>query len=135
MNKKERRLAMATALQTAATSITVVDDLTEALFPERKTKVFAAALARWGVTAGEHVLLVTKEEVETVAASARNLDGLVHSQAASLSVYDVLRADKLIVETSALSYLNSACSVAPRSCLRFSLYFAGWYGEAGAAWA
>ena len=99
MNKKERRLAMATALQTAAASITVVDDLTEELFPERKTKVFAAALARWGVAEGEHVLLVTKEEVETVAASARNLHGLVHSPVTALSVYDVLRADKLIVES------------------------------------
>ena len=117
MNKKERRLAMATALQTAAASMTIVDDLTEANFPERKTKAFAAALARWGVAEGENVLLVTKEEVETVADSARNLGGLVHSPVTALSIYDVLRADKLIVESGALAFLNE------------------WYGEKGAAWA
>ena len=117
MNKKERRLAMATALQTAAASITVVDDLTPAVFPERKTKPFAAALQRWGVAPGEHALLITKEVVSTVAASARNIYGLVHSPVEKLSVYDVLRADKLIVEASALEHLNA------------------WYGAEGAAWA
>ena len=117
MNKKERRLAMATALQTAAASITVVDDLTPAAFPERKTKPFAAALQRWGVAPGEHALLITKEAVENIVFSARNIGGLVHSPVEKLSVYDVLRADKLIVEASALEHLNS------------------WYGAEGAAWA
>ena len=117
MNKKERRLAMATALQSAAPSITVVDDLTEAQFPERKTKAVAAALQRWGVASEEHCLLVTKEMVETVACSARNLGNLVHSPVASLSVYDVLRADKLVIEASALEWLQ------------------GWFGPEGEAWA
>ena len=117
MNKKERRLAMATALQSAAGSITVVDDLTDAEFPERKTKAVAAALARWGVAPDEHALLITKEVVENVAASARNIATLVHSPVSMLSVYDVLRADKLIVEKSALAHLNS------------------WFGAEGAAWA
>jgi large subunit ribosomal protein L4 len=117
MNKKERRLAMATALQTAAPSITVVEDLTAAQFPERKTKAVAAALSRWGVGPEEHALLITKEVVETVEVSARNLARLVHSPVSALSVYDILRADKLIVEASALEHLNS------------------WFGEEGAAWA
>jgi large subunit ribosomal protein L4 len=117
MNKKERRLAMATALQTAAGSMTVVDDLTDAQFPERKTKAVASALARWGVAPGEHSLLITKEVVENVAASARNIGTLVHSPVSMLSVYDVLRADKLIVEASALEHLNA------------------WFGAEGAAWA
>lgn len=116
MNKKERRLAMATALQTAAASITVVDDLTTAQFPERKTKAVAEALARWGVAPGEHSLLITKEVVENVAASARNIGTLVHSPVSMLSVYDVLRADKLIVEASALAHLNA------------------WFGAEGEAW-
>ena len=116
MNKKERRLAMATALQTAAPSITVVDDL-GSKFTERKTKAVADALGRWGVAPGEHALLITKDVVATVADSARNIGTLVHSPVAMLSVYDVLRADKLIVEASALEHLNS------------------WFGADGAAWA
>jgi len=116
MNKKERRLAMATALQTAAASMTVVDDLTAEAFPERKTKAVADALARWGVADGEHALLITSASVPTVADSARNIGALVHSTVAALSVYDVLRADKLVVEASAVAWLNN------------------WFGSEGEAW-
>jgi large subunit ribosomal protein L4 len=41
MNKKERRLALATALQSAAADITVVDDLT---VEDKKTKTLLATL-------------------------------------------------------------------------------------------
>ena len=117
MNKKERRLAMATALQTAASSMTVVDDLTAAAWPERKTKAMAAALKAWGVGPEENALLVTSDVVDTVASSARNLGKCVHATVKGLNVYDVLRADKVIVEESALVHLNA------------------WYGANGEAWA
>lgn len=117
MNKKERRLAMATALQTAAASITVVDDLTAAAWPERKTKAMAQALQRWGVAPGEHSLLITTDVVDAVACSARNLATCVHATVKGLNVYDVLRADKVIVEESALKHLNE------------------WFGADGEAWA
>lgn len=118
MNKKERRLAMATALQTAASSMTVVDDLVGAdAFPGAKTRSVAEALARWGAGPGDHVLLVTREVAEDVARPARNLANLVHSAVGGLSVYDVLRADKIVVEAGALAHLNE------------------WYGAGGAAWA
>ncbi len=98
-------------------SITVVDDLTSTLFPERKTKAVSSALARWGVGPEEHALLITKEVVETVQVSARNLARCVHAPVSALSVYDILRADKLIVEASAMEHLNT------------------WFGAEGAAWA
>jgi large subunit ribosomal protein L4 len=41
MNKKERRLALATALQSAAADITVVDSLT---LEDKKTKTLLATL-------------------------------------------------------------------------------------------
>lgn len=117
MNKKERRLAMATALQTAAASITVVDDLTATSWPERKTKAMAQALAKWGVGPEEHALLVSADLVDTVAGSARNLGKCVHATVKGLNIYDVLRADKIIIEEGALNHL------------------AGWFGAEGAAWA
>ena len=117
MNKKERRLAMATALQTAAGSITVVDDLTESAWPERKTKALAQALQKWGVGPEEHSLLITTDVVDTVACSARNLAKCVHATVKGLNVYDVLRADKVVIEESAMKHLQS------------------WFGEEGAAWA
>ena len=51
-----------------------------------------------------------------MAGSARNIGNLVHLPVNHLNVYDVLRADKLFVEASALEHLNS------------------WFGAEGAAW-
>ena len=48
-----------------------------------------------------------QERIATVEGSARNIGNLVHSPVSSLNVYDVLRADKLFVEASALEHLNS----------------------------
>lgn len=54
--------------------------------------------------------------METVAGSSRNIGNLVVSPVGALNVYDVLRADKLFVEASALEHLNT------------------WFGAEGAAW-
>ena len=93
------------------------DDLTAEAFPERKTKAVADALARWGVADGEHALLITSASVPTVADSARNIGALVHSTVAALSVYDVLRADKLVVEASAVAWLNNWFGSEGEACL------------------
>jgi large subunit ribosomal protein L4 len=48
MNKKERRLALATALQSAAADVTVVESL-EGKVSDKKTKSLIALLAKvWG---------------------------------------------------------------------------------------
>lgn len=54
--------------------------------------------------------------VDTVAGSARNIGNLAVAPVNALNVYDVLRADKLIIEASALEHLN------------------GWFGPEGKAW-
>ena len=60
MNKKERRLAMATAIQSAAaaSSLIVVDSLAGAV---PKTKAMANALKSWGVAEGEKAYITTKD--------------------------------------------------------------------------
>jgi large subunit ribosomal protein L4 len=47
MNKKERRLALATALQSAAPDMIVVDDI-EGQLQDKKTKTLLAALNKVG---------------------------------------------------------------------------------------
>merc|ERR1719201_2077877 len=49
MNKKEKRLAIAAALQNAACDTTVVEDFDGELADGPATKELAAALKRWGV--------------------------------------------------------------------------------------
>ena len=116
MNKKERRLAMATAIQSAAaaSSLIVVDSLAGAA---PKTKAMANALKSWGVAEGEKAYIITKDAPENVTLSTRNMARVTQTDITHLNVYDVLNADKVVVEESALQYIND------------------FYGESGAAWA
>ena len=116
MNKKERRLAMATAIQSAAaaSSMIVVDSLAAAA---PKTKAMASALKSWGVAEGEKAYIITKDAPENVTLSTRNMAKVVQTDIKHLNVYDVLNADKVVIEESALAYFND------------------FYGESGAAWA
>ena len=116
MNKKERRLAMATAIQSAAaaSSMIVVDSLAAAA---PKTKAMASALKSWGVAEGEKAYIITKDAPENVTLSTRNMARVTQTDITHLNVYDVLNADKVVIEESALAYIND------------------FYGESGAAWA
>eukprot|EP00475_Leptophrys_vorax_P010894 TRINITY_DN17455_c0_g1_i1.p1 TRINITY_DN17455_c0_g1~~TRINITY_DN17455_c0_g1_i1.p1 ORF type:complete len:291 (-),score=19.90 TRINITY_DN17455_c0_g1_i1:19-891(-) len=111
INKKEKLLAVGTALQSAATagggsSFIVIEDLENAVAAP-KTKDFVAALRRWGVDyKKDHALLLTTEASENLLLSTRNIENLKVVTPGSLNIYDVLRADKLLVTESGVAYLN-----------------------------
>jgi hypothetical protein len=181
MNKKERRLAMATALQSAAVDTIVVEDFA-GKFEEVKTKLLLEKLANvgvgevrdrksqagsskgwaWGglvVTIGfpwrrgsgrdgggdvlqlvqailscctytyahrkekhmsahfakfsispcpqdEKVLLILAEDNARVMLSARNVQRVAINLATAVQVYDVCNADKIVIEKSALAFIN-----------------------------
>lgn len=110
INKKENRLALSTAIQNAAVNMTVVEDFDEN-FSAPKTKDFVAALKRWGVDAKEDYALYFSAEIsEAVNLSARNIKKLKLINPRTLNIYDVLRADKLIVTKSGLEYLTERYS-------------------------
>lgn len=102
MNKKERRLAMGSALQSASGSITVVEDL-DGKFAARKTKVMQQALARWGVKEGEKTLLVVKDVYDELRFSGRNIKNFNMRTVNNCSIYDVLDAENIIVDESSLA--------------------------------
>lgn len=107
MNKKERRLAISSALLNAAGAMTVVSDF-ESNFSAPNTKMMAAALSRWGLdTDSEHVLLITNAIDDNVVLSGRNISRLCMSVASNLNVYDILRADKIVATESALATIMS----------------------------
>merc|ERR1711924_358864 len=97
MNQKERRLAMGTALQSAAS---------------RKTRDCVEKLGSMGVgTAGgklsEKCLVVTKDDANVdLYLAGRNLPGLEFNTADRLNLVEVLRADRILVEESALTAIN-----------------------------
>lgn len=64
------------------------------------------ALRRWGVPAGSHALLIVNEMTEPVLLSSRNIPTLKTTAADRLIVSDILRADCIVMEASALQYIQ-----------------------------
>ena len=107
MNKKERRLALATALQSASADMVVVDSL-EGKMPDMKTKSLVNACKAMGVDLmTTYTLIVTAAENKEVKVTGNNVAKLTINSAQSLQIYDVLRADKIIIEAGALEHMNS----------------------------
>jgi large subunit ribosomal protein L4 len=105
MNKKERRLAMGTALQSAAPDMTVIPDFSF-IGPDCKTKELVQGCAGLGVDLmSSFTLLITTDDNAAVERAGRNIAKLTINKASAPQVYDVLRADKVIVEESALQAL------------------------------
>ena len=105
MNRKERRLALRTALSSRASDMIVVEDFAEQL-SRPKTKELTAAIARWGIEPGAKVLLILIERAETVYLSARNVANLKLISASQLNVYDLLNADKIVTTASAIEKIQ-----------------------------
>jgi large subunit ribosomal protein L4 len=106
MNKKERRLALSTALHSAAGSTVTVRSLKSQFEDGPKTKTLVETLAKVGADPEEYTLLILNEQVDNVLMSARNIEKLEVNFASAVRVYDVLRADKIVIEEEALAYLN-----------------------------
>lgn len=105
MNRKERRLALRTALQSRGDDLIVVADFSDQL-PRPKTKELAQAMTRWGVEPTDKVLLILGERQETIHLSARNITTIKLISATNLNVYDLLAADRLVVTQSALTKIQ-----------------------------
>ncbi|PNH02848.1 50S ribosomal protein L4 [Tetrabaena socialis] len=107
MNKKERRLAFATALQSAAPDMTVIESL-EGKLSEQKTKAVVELFSKVGVDVmAKKVLLITKEDRKDVSLAGRNIAKLKFNTANSISVFDVLNADQIVIEEEALAHVTA----------------------------
>jgi large subunit ribosomal protein L4 len=109
LNRKERRLALRTALVSRAEDLIVVQEFDGEL-PRPKTKELVTALARWGVASEQKSLLILSEVAENVELSARNVENLKLIRADQLNVYDLLHADKIVVTPSALTKIQEVYS-------------------------
>jgi large subunit ribosomal protein L4 len=105
MNRKERRLALRTALQSRIEDMVVVEEFLEQL-PRPKTKDLVAAMSRWGIEPESKVLLVLPEKQENVYLSGRNIARMRICLADSLNVYDILHADNIVTTAAALEKIQ-----------------------------
>ena len=103
LNKKARRLALKSALSAkAAEACIVVIDSIKMEAP--KTAEFAKFLNAVG--AQGKALVVTAEACETVVKSGRNIPGCEITFANLINVYDIVNANKLVVDQAALAKIE-----------------------------
>jgi large subunit ribosomal protein L4 len=105
MNRKERRLALRTALMSRIEDTIVVEEFATNL-AQPKTKEFVAALTRWGVEPDSKVLVIVSEVEENIFLSTRNIATVKMISASGLNVYDLLNADRIIATTDAIAKIQ-----------------------------
>jgi len=100
LNKKAKRLALKSALsaKAAAAQIVVIDAIK---MDAPKTKEFASFLAAVGAT--KKPLVITAEADQNVVKSGRNIPGCNVTFANLINVYDIVNAEKLVVDQAALA--------------------------------
>lgn len=109
MNRKERRLALRTVLQSRVDDLVVVEGF-EDKFSRPKTRELLDAIARWGIDPNAKILLVIAERQELVYLSARNLENVKLITAVNLNVHDLLNADHLVITSPALEAIQEVYS-------------------------
>ena len=103
LNKKVKRLALKSALsaKVAENNLVVIDSIK---MDSIKTKTFANFLNAVG--AEKKPLVVTAEADQIVVKSGRNIPGCAVTFANLINVYDVVNAEKLVVDQAALAKIE-----------------------------
>ena len=99
--KKVRRLAMKSAFTSQLENIIVVDKIALA---EAKTRLVAAMLKELGVE--KKALLVLPEKEDKVVRASKNIPTVKDAYVNTLNVYDLLNADKIVIEKSAMEKIQ-----------------------------
>ncbi|XP_030524277.2 50S ribosomal protein L4, chloroplastic [Rhodamnia argentea] len=110
INRKEKRLAISTALSSAAGSMTVVEDFGDK-FAVPKTRDFTEAMRRWGLDPKEKSMFLMTEVADNVQLSSRNIGTLKMLTPRTLNLFDILNADKLVLTPEAVNFLNARYGV------------------------
>ena len=105
MNRKERRLALRTALMARLEDVIVVKDFGNSL-KAPKTRESSDALVRLGVAADAKVLIILSTPSEIIRRSVRNLEKVKLIAADQLNVFDLLHANSLVLSEEALTKIQ-----------------------------
>ena len=103
MNRKERRLALKSALayKVIESELVVVDDVT---LTSAKTKDFAKLLSNFKTS--KNVLIVVDELSEDLILASRNLKNVILLSADEINVMDIISADKMIITEKAVKAIE-----------------------------
>ena len=103
MNRKERRLALKSALSYKCIDkeLNVVDN-----FNLASTKTHDAIKVLENLKATKNILIVVDELTENVILATRNLDNVILLQADEINTLDVISADNMIITESAVKSIE-----------------------------
>ncbi|KAJ9698624.1 hypothetical protein PVL29_007607 [Vitis rotundifolia] len=110
INRKEKRLAISTAMSSAAVNTIVVEDFSDK-FDKPKTKEFISAMKRWGIDPKEKSMFLMTEVSDNVRLSSRNIGTLKMLTPRTLNLFDILNSDKLVLTQETVDYLNRMYAV------------------------
>ena len=105
MNRKERRLALRTALMSRVSDIKAVEDFGSTL-KQPKTLEIINGLARLGIEKTEKVLVILDNPSEVIKKSINNIEKVKLIAADQLNVFDILNANKLVIGQSAINKIQ-----------------------------
>ena len=105
MNRKERRLALRTALMSRISDAKIIKDFGSKL-EVPKTSEILALLKRVGINADGKILIILNKPSEIIKLSIRNLEKVKLISADQLNVFDLLNANSLVIGEAALSTIK-----------------------------
>ncbi len=105
MNRKERRLALRTALMSRISDAKIIKDFGSKL-EVPKTREILAVLKRVGIDADGKILIILNKPSEIIKRSIRNLEKIKLISADQLNVFDLLNANSLVIGEDALSTIK-----------------------------
>lgn len=105
INKKEKRLAISTAINSAVENVIVVEDFGDN-FEKPKTREFIAMMRRLGLDPKEKAMFLMTEVSENVILSSRNIGTLKMLTPRTLNLFDILDSEKLVLTKGAVEFLN-----------------------------
>ncbi len=109
MNRKERRLALRTALMSRVSDIKAVEDFGSTL-DQPKTSEIINGLTRLGIEKTEKVLVILDSPSEVIKKSINNIKKVKLIAADQLNVFDILNANTLVIGQSAINKIKEVYS-------------------------
>ena len=105
MNRKERRLALRTALMSRIADFKTVEDFGSTL-DQPKTREIINCLSRLGIEKTEKVLVILDNPSDVIRKSINNIEKVKLIAADQLNVFDILNANKLVIGQSAINKIQ-----------------------------
>ena len=105
MNRKERRLALRTALMSRASDIKTVEDFGSSLTVP-KTKEIVDGLNRLGIDNSKKILIILHNPSLNIRKSINNIPNIKLVLADQLNVFDILNANQLVIGNSVIEKIQ-----------------------------